>query len=145
MVLHGIQAPEPLKDVYSKEDIFPLIFNYYIDKSDTLLEVQGLPDFEGIKKYLHRAENFAITNEMKLMVKDRLNTIERMILLYKADVAISRDTADSLESAIKILKEAGNLTPSTMQAEEISQKIDAARERIKALNSESAAQPSENK
>lgn len=144
MVLHGAQVPEPLKDVYSEKEVFPLIFNYYIDKSDTLLEVKDLPDFEGIKKYLYKAEDFAVTNEMKLMVKDRLNTIARMILLYKADVAISRNTVDSLESAIKILKDAEKLTPSTMQAEEISQKIDTARERIKVLNAEAAAQPSEN-
>ncbi len=144
MVLHGARVPEPLMSVYSKKEVFPLIFNYYIDKSDTLLEVKGLPDFEGIKKYLHKAEDFAVTNDMKLTVKDRLNTIARMILLYKADVAISRNTEDSLEAAIKILKDAGKLTPSAMQAEEISQKIETARERIKALKAEAAAQPSEN-
>jgi colicin import membrane protein len=143
MVLHGVPAPEPIKDVYSKEEVFPLIFNYYLDKADTLLEVKGLPDFEGIKNYLHQAKNFADTNDMKLAVNDRLNTIERMILLYKADVAISRNTQDSLESAIKILKDAGKLTPSEMQAEEITQKIEAAREKIKTLNTEGAAQSSE--
>jgi colicin import membrane protein len=143
MVLHGVPAPEPIKDVYSKSEVFPLIFNYYLDKADTLLEVKGLPDFEGIKNYLHQAENFADTNDMKLAVNDRLNTIERMILLYKADVAISRNTQDSLESAIKILKDAGKLTPSEMQAEEITQKIEAAREKIKTLNTEGAAQSSE--
>ncbi len=143
MVLHGAQVPEPLMDVYSKKEVFPLVFNYYIEKSDTLLEVEGLPDFEGIRKYLHKAEDFAVTNEMKLMVKDRLNTISRMILLYKADVAISKNTEDSLESAIEMLKDAGKLTPSAMQAEEITQKIETARERIKALKAETAVQPAE--
>ena len=138
MVLHGAKAPETVKDVYSKEEVYPIIFNYYIDKSDTLLEVKGLPDFEGIKKYLHKAEDFAVTSEMKMAVNDRLNTIERMILLYKADVAISRNTEDSLESAIKVLKDAGKLNPSAIQAEEIAQKIETARERIKSLKTEAA-------
>jgi colicin import membrane protein len=139
MVLHGIRATEPIKPVYSKKEIFPMIFKYYVEKSDTLLEVKGLPDFEGIKKYLHQAEAYAVTGEMKTAVNERLNTIERMILLYKAEVAISRNTVDSLQSAIKILKEAGQLTSSTIQSEEIEQKIAATREGIKALKGGTAA------
>jgi colicin import membrane protein len=147
MVLHGVQAPEPLKSVYSKEEIYPLIFKYYIDKSDTLLDVEGLPDFEGIKKYLHEAQDFAITSEMKTAVKDRLNTIDRMVLLYKADVAISRNTEDSLESAIEILDDAGKLTSSTVQEEEIAQKLNTAKAKLEALKApktvENDAQPAE--
>ncbi len=129
MVLHGTSVAEPIKATYTKNEVFPLVFDYYIDKADTLLEVPGLPDFEGIKAYLHQAEDYIVSTEMNAAVTRRLNTIERMILLYKADVAISKDTDDSLESAIKLLKKAGKLTPSTAQAEEITQKIERARER----------------
>jgi colicin import membrane protein len=139
MVLHGVQAPEPQQSVYSRKDVFPIIFNYYIDKSDTLLDVDGLPDFEGIKNYLHEAQDFAITDEMKSAVKERLNTIDRMVLLYKADVAISRNTEDSLESAMEILEDAGRLTSSTAQDEEIAQKLDLAREKMKALKTPAPA------
>lgn len=130
MVLHGVQVPEPVKEVYTQEEIFPLIFNYYVDKADTLLEVPGLPDFDGIKNYLHQAEDFIVTNDMRASVTSRLNNIERMTLLYKADVAMSKDTEDSLESAIKQLKSAATLTPSPAQAEEIAQMIETARERM---------------
>ena len=141
MVLHGIQAPEPQQPEYSKKDIFPIIFNYYIDKSDTLLEVEGLPDFEGIKKYLHEAQEYAISSEMKSAVKERLNTIDRMVLLYKADVAISRNTEKSLESAIEILDDAGRLTSNAVQDEEIAQKIKTAREKIEALKTPAETPP----
>jgi hypothetical protein len=148
MVLHGVQAPEPQKSVYAKKDVYPIIFKYYLDKSDTLLDVEGLPDFEGIKKYLHKAQDFAIDNEMESAVKDRLNTIDRMVLLYKADVAISRNTEDSLESAIDILKDAGKLTSNATQDEEIAQKIELARKKIEALKTPAtapeAAAPAEN-
>ncbi len=144
MVLHGVTAPEQAKGVYSKSEVFPLIFNYYIDKADTLLEVNGLPDFEGIKKYLHQAEDYAVTNEMTSVVNDRLHALERMTLLYKADVAISRNTEESLDAAIKLLKDAAKLAPSTLQAEEINQKIETAREKINMLKAGPAAeQPSE--
>jgi colicin import membrane protein len=148
MVLHGVQAPEPPKSVYAKKDVYPIIFKYYLDKSDTLLDVEGLPDFEGIKKYLHKAQDFAINNEMESAVKERLNTIDRMVMLYKADVAISRNTEDSLESAIDILKDAGKLTSNATQDEEIAQKIELARKKIEALKTPAtapeAAAPAEN-
>ena len=136
MVLHGAQAAEPVKEVYTRQEVFPLIFDYYLNKADTLLEVPGLPDFEGIKGYLHRAEKYAIGKDMKTTVSSRLNTIERMILLYKADVALSKESEDSLESAIELLKEAATLTPSAAQADEITQKIDGARERLAKLKAE---------
>lgn len=129
MVLHGTQAAEPIKATYTKEEVFPLVFSYYVDKADTLLEVPGLPDFEGIKSYLHQAEDYIVSTDMSAAVSSRLNNIERMILLYKADVAISKDTDDSLESAIKLLKKAGRLTPSPAQENDIMQKIEQARAR----------------
>ncbi len=136
MVLHGTAAAEPIKATYTKNEVFPLVFDYYIDKADTLLEVPGLPDFEGIKSYLHQAEDYTVGPEMNAAVTTRLNNIERMILLYKADVAISKDTDDALASAIKHLKKASKLTPSTAQAEEIAQKIERARARRVELKSE---------
>ncbi len=135
MVLHGTSAVEPIKATYTKYEVFPLVFDYYVDKADTLLEVPGLPDFEGIKTYLHQAEDYIVSTEMNAAVTTRLNNIERMILLYKADVAISKDTDDALQSAIKLLKMAGKLTPSAAQAEEITQKIERARERRAELKS----------
>ena len=92
-------------------------------------EESGLPDFEGIKSYLHQAEDYIVSTDMNAAVTTRLNNIERMILLYKADVALSKDTDDALESAIKLLKQAGKLTPSASQSEEITQKIERARAR----------------
>jgi hypothetical protein len=135
MVLHGVPAVDPVKETYTEKDVFPLVFTYFIDKADTLLEVPGLPDFEGIKDYLHKAQAYAIDNEMQTAVTTRLNNIERMTLLYKADVAISKDNEDALESAIGLLKKAGTLTPSPAQANEITQKIEQARARLAELRS----------
>ena len=133
MILHGTAVAEPLKEVYSSKEVFPLIFDYYLDKADTLLEVPGLPDFDGIKDYLHQAEDYAVSASMKDAINARSNTIERMILLYKADVAMSKGTRESLTNATKLLKQARKLGPSDMQAQEIDAKIAAAGEAIAAL------------
>ncbi len=135
MVLHGMSAQDPIKETYTKKEVFPLVFDYYVDKADTLLEVPGLPDYEGIKAYLHKAEAYIVSSDMRSAVSTRLNNIQRMTLLYKADVAISKDTDESLESAIKLLKEAGQLTSNSAQDEEITQKIEHARARRAELKS----------
>lgn len=124
MVLHGIQFDQDIKAVYSRDDVYPMIFDYYLEKADTLLEVPGLPDFEGMKGYLYQARSFAITPQMKDKVKGRLNSIQRMILLYKADVAISNNTEDSLKAALEHLRKASRLVATPTQQQEIDQKIE---------------------
>lgn len=133
MTLNDVQLSEPVKEIYTKAEVFPLILNFYIEKADSLLEAPGLPDFKEIKDYLHQAEEFIVTEEMEAAVTSRLNNIERMSLLYKADVAMSKNTEDSLESAINMLKEAAKITSSAAMSEEISQKIETAREQAASL------------
>jgi colicin import membrane protein len=133
MVLHGVELADPPAAVYTSEQVYPLIFDYYLDKADMLLEVPGLPDFEGIRGYLHQAQGYVVSGDMRARVSSRLNNIERMILLYKAEVAMSRGTVDSLQAAIKLLKQADSIAASDMQSQEIVQTIEAAREQIAAL------------
>jgi hypothetical protein len=137
MVLHGVQLDQEVKAVYSRSDVYPMIFDYYLEKADTLLEVPGLPDFEGIKGYLYQAKSYAITPETKDKVKGRLNSIERMILLYKADVAVSNNTEDSLKAALRDLQKASGLVANPTQQQEIDQKI----ELIKKLQNELKSMP----
>lgn len=132
MVLHGVQLDQDVKAVYSRSDVYPMIFDYFLEKADTLLEVPGLPDFEGIKGYLYQAQSYAITPEMKDKVNGRLNSIERMILLYKADVAISKNTKDSLKAALQNLQKASGLVANPTQQQEIDEKI----EQVKKLQNE---------
>lgn len=133
MVLHGTQLIGESKAVYSREEVYPMIFDYYLGKADTLLEVPGLPDFEGIKAYLHDARKYAIGEEKHKSVAIRLSNIDRMILLYKADVAINQGTVESLKSALKHLKSAKTHITNTAQGDEIQQKTDLANSMMAAL------------
>lgn len=135
MVLHGVQLEQAPKAVYTRAEVFPMIFAYYLEKADTLLEVRGLPDFEGIKGYLYQAQSYAITPAMKNNVDGRLNSIERMILLYKADVAISKNTKASLAAALKALQKASALVANPTQQQEIDQKIELIKRRQVELTS----------
>ncbi len=123
--LPGAQPPVAIKDVYSKTDVFPIIFDYYVEKADMLLEVSGMPDFKGVKKYLNRALSYATPDTPMEAAYARLNNIELMILLYKADVAASKATISDLKDAKVYLTRTSKLDLDEPQAEMIKQKIDA--------------------
>ena len=121
VVLHGLQMETPQKN-YTRKEIYPLIFGYYVDKADSLLEVSDVPAYDSIRTYLEKADKYALNASMRDAVKTRLNNIDRLLLLYKADVAINKNTPESLESALTYLKQADQLTSDKAQSELIAQK-----------------------
>ena len=132
LIMPGIQAPEQIKEVYTKEEVFPMAFHFYISKADALMEVPGLPDFVGIKSYLNRALSYATTHALRDTARARINSIDLMILLYKADAAASKGTVTGLETAIKYLDQASSLGPDEIEAKLIKQKL-AAIQQLKEL------------
>ncbi len=140
--LPGVQPPETIKNIYSKADAFPLIFNYYVEKADTLLIVPGLPDFAGIKTYLNKALAYATTPAANEAVFSRLNNIELMVLLYKADVSASKPTLSDLNQAKGFLSEAARLGIDDLKVDLIHQKMDAVDQQIAALKAKQAAEKS---
>lgn len=133
ILLPGSQPPETVKDVYSEIEIFSIVFNFYLEKSDMLLEVPGMPDFEGIKLYLRMAQAYAVTDKFKATVASRLNSIDLMTYLYKADVAASRGTLSSLESALGFLEKAAALELDKSQAELVKTKIQSVKDLVAGL------------
>ena len=121
VVLHGLQMNTPQKN-YTRKEIYPLIFGYYLEKSDSLLEVSDVPAYDSIRTYLEKADKYALNASMRDAVRTRLNNIDRLMLLYKADVAINKNTPESLEAALTYLKQADQLTSDKAQSELIAQK-----------------------
>jgi hypothetical protein len=134
--LPGVQQPVKAKDIYSKTDVYPLIFNYYVEKADTLLKVPSIPDFEAIKKYLNNAMVYKTTPDSAEAVYSRLNNIDLMILLYKADVAASKPTLSDLKEAKGFLSEAGRLDLNGAKLDLIHEKIDDVDKKIASLKAE---------
>jgi colicin import membrane protein len=134
--LPGVQQPAKAKDIYSQTDVYPLIFNYYVEKADTLLKVPSIPDFEGIKKYLNNAMVYKTTPDSAEAVYSRLNNIDLMILLYKADVAASKPTLSDLKEAKGFLSEAGRLDLNGAKLDLIHEKMDDVDKKIASLKAE---------
>lgn len=129
----GEMPPEKIKPFYTRQDVYPLIFNYYLEKSDALIHAPGIFDFTDIKFYLNRALAYASTAEHHKAVQIRLNRIDRVILYYKADVAASKGSVASLEAAVDFLDQAASLGPDDIEAELIGKKKQAIQDLIKEL------------
>lgn len=127
ITLPGAQSPESIQALYSKDEIFPFAFNYYIDRADALLDSPDMPDFEGIKLYLNKALSFGTTPALNKAAYTRLNSIDLMILVYRADVAASKGTISGFKAALGYLKKAALLKVNDSQTELIKQKIESIR------------------
>ena len=133
LIMPGAQLPAKTKDVYAKEDVFPLAFKFYVSKADALMEVPGMPDFVGIKSYLNRALSFATSDDLSQTAHGRINQIDRLILLYKADVAAIKGTRSGFETALEYLDQAANLNPDEIETELILKKKTSIRELMDTL------------
>lgn len=145
IIMPGAHPPTPAKKVYAREEIFPYITRYYIDKADSVLDVPGLPDFDGIRTYLNKSLSFAITPDLQKEAGTRLDRIDRMVLLYKADIAISKDTVTELKAALEYLNRAKTLGPDAIESELIRLKIEWVRERIAVIETAQAEEPVQDK
>ncbi len=129
----GLQLAEPIKDSYTANEVFPIVCQYYLDKADMLLDVPGMPDFDGIKEYLNKSQAYATTREMKTVISNRLVAINFMVLLYKADVAASKNSLEDLETAMGYLKEALTYRVDELESALVKQKAEAVRKKIEGL------------
>jgi len=128
ITMPGAVPPEIIKDAYSKEEVFPIVSGYLIDKADTLLGVNGLPDFQYIKSTLNSAKTYAVTKPLLQDINSRLTGIDFMMLLYKADVAEGMGTVEGRKAAIELLEQAAMLDLGPHEAELVSKKIQSLRE-----------------
>ena len=140
IVLSGMEAPEPIKEVYSKNDVYPLVFNFYVAKADELLAMPGMPDYEGIRDYLHKAQEYAATPELRSAVYSRLDSIEFMTLMIKTNVAVQKRTVESLEEALGYLRETRALELDEEQAALVASKTAAVQKMIDELKAQEAAE-----
>jgi hypothetical protein len=143
VALPGVQAPGEVRDVYGKDDVYPIVFDYYIDQADGLLDAPGLPDFEAIKGYLHQARAFAATPEALKTVRIRIDYIDLFVARYKAEVAAAKGTVDDMDAAIAYMREAARLSADEAESAEIAKRIEFFEAQRTRLAEEAAARQAE--
>lgn len=126
MILPGIQMPREEKEAYGWQDAYRLMYQYYIEKADAILEVPGVPDTAALTQNLEKAIYYAPNREMRDAARVRLVGIRMQTLIHKAQAAINRGTIESATSAIGFLKEAARYDLSEAEAEMVQRKIEEA-------------------
>ena len=81
-----------------------------------------MPGFEGIKINLDKALPYAATEKLRTVAKARRNNIDVMILFYKTEVAVSKETIPDYEAALEYLTEAQALDVDGSKTDLIKQK-----------------------
>jgi hypothetical protein len=120
--LPGIKAPTESKAVYSKKDVYPLVFAHYLDKADSLLEEKRFPEFEQIEENASKALKYSISKEERDAAHARITSLQSLVFQYRANVAISRG---DLKSAKELLGQAKILASDEFQKEAIQQRINS--------------------
>jgi len=117
VTIEGMQAPKPIKEVYSKQEIYPLVFDYFRNQADAALAAQQGPDFAKIKQYLRQAMAYAPTEDKRRQVQSRLRDIDFMLLFHRAEVAMAKGTEEGLQRAKEYLNQANTMASSDYQRE----------------------------
>ena len=126
LIMPGIQMPQEQKDVYAWQDAYRLMYQYYIDKADAILEVPGVPDTVGLTSNLEKAVAYAPNREMRDAARARMVNIRMQTLVHKAQAALNRGTVESATAAIGFLKEAAQYDLSAAEADLVQRKIEEA-------------------
>jgi hypothetical protein len=133
VTLPGHKAPESLKETYSRNEAMQVAFDYYINKAELLSESGSLPDLQSIKDNLSKAKKYAVTKEQKQLVSQRIERIDFIMLLFKADLAAEKNTIESLESALEYLDQALKLNIDKQSVQTVEKRMEQFRQRKKAL------------
>jgi hypothetical protein len=118
--LPGLKPPAETKPVYTKTDVYPLIFNYYIGKADSLLEGGHFPNFDEIDAYAAKAVKYSLTKKQREAAYLRIDSLKGLIFQYRANVAIANG---DLKAAKSHLSQAKFLATDEHQRAGIEQKI----------------------
>lgn len=137
----GVKPPSQMKANYTCEEVYPIVFQYYLNQSDSQMAAAGSPGFEEIKSSLKRAGKFASTTEDRALIDNRLKAIDRTVLIYKADVAAARGTTEGLQTARVYLNKAATLNPDEIESSLIQQKLGSVQKQMQALRPNLAGKP----
>jgi len=115
--LDGVTAPNPLRESYTQKEISPILFGFFLDKADAVLNVPAGPDIPKMKESLRQAATFAPSVELQSQVQRRLKGVDFIIAFHKADVALSKGTMPDLRVAKASLSRAYSSATTDSQRE----------------------------
>ncbi len=130
ILMPGQVMPAEPKEVYTWQDAFALIHQFYIDRADALLEVPGVPDTAGVLASLEKALHYAPDKPSHAAALGRLASMRMQILLQKAEAALNRGSSDDARAALEYLREARDLRLSPAEVALVDHQLAAAEQSL---------------
>ena len=115
----------PKQGTCTKKQAFSILSDSFIKLSDELLNEGETPDLKTVKSYLTHASNYAQSEPEQQAIRMRLNNIDLLVLLSKADLALSKGTLPDFEAARGYLAQTIPLASSDFQKEVLMKRLAA--------------------
>jgi hypothetical protein len=115
----------PEHETYTKKQAFGILSDYFIKRADELLNEVETPDLKTIKSYLTHASSYARSESEQEGIRMRLNSIDFLILLGKADLALNKGTVPEFEAARGYLAQAVPLASTDFQKDVLMKRLAA--------------------
>jgi len=122
LTMMGMEIPETTKSYYMQSDIYPMICNFYLDQASDVLSEDNIPNLVQVKEYLEMAYYFA-TEDVQKEIQKRLNGIDFMMFVLRADIAIQKGSETDLEKAREYIEEAQELAEKNYQQDMIKNRL----------------------
>jgi len=122
LTLMGMELPETEQNFYSQSEIYPLICGFYLDQANVVLSEDNIPNLFQVKEYLEMAYNYA-TEDIQEKIQKRLNGIDFMMFILRADMEIQKGTENDLEKAREYIEEAEALAEKNYQKDMIKNRL----------------------
>ncbi|KPA13997.1 hypothetical protein MHK_005799 [Candidatus Magnetomorum sp. HK-1] len=120
--LMGMELPENIQLSYTQSEVYPLICGFFLDQANDLLSEDNIPNLVQVKEYLEQAYNYADETNQKEIIK-RLNGIDFMMFVLKADLAMQKGSSEDIEKAKFFIEEAQTLAEKNYQKDMIKKRL----------------------
>lgn len=111
--------------VYSRKQAYVILSDYFVRRADEVLNTDEAPDLKAVNSYLTHASKYALAEPERQAINLRLKSIRFLVLLGKADVALSKGTVQEFEAAKKHLAEAVPLASTDLQKDVLMKRLAA--------------------
>jgi len=122
VTLMGMETPETIQPFYTQSEIYPMICSFYLDQASEVLSEDNIPNLVQVKEYLEMAYYFA-TEANQQEIQKRLNGIDFMMFVLRADIAIQKGSETDLEKAREYIEEAQELVEKNYQKDMIKSRL----------------------
>lgn len=104
MTLPKGYVPKDIKKNYKEDEVYAIIYSFYMDNVKDLAKVKGAPNFNKIEKHLKKAIEYSSSRKEKKLAKNQLKALKDVSNDYKSDLLSVLEKANEIPKVKKEVK-----------------------------------------